>query len=41
MHGAVGKLTGPWASAGSGGEAFGAMGKHRERWGGLRGHGQG
>jgi len=38
---AVGRRTGTWAGSGSGGEAYGAMGRVRERWGGIRGHGQG
>ena len=37
----MGRHTGLWAGSGSGGEAYGAMGRVRERWGGIRGHGQG
>ena len=37
----LGRHTEPWAGSESGGEAYGAMGRVRERWGGIRGHDQG
>ena len=37
----LGRHTGLWAGSGSGGEAYGAMGRVRQWCGGIRGHGQG
>ena len=37
---AVGRRTGPWAGSGSGGGAYGAMGRVRERLGSIRAMGE-
>jgi len=37
----VGRHTGPWAWSGSGGEAYRAMSRVRQCWGGIQGYEQG
>ena len=37
----MGRHVGPWAGLGSDGEAYGAIGRVRQWWGGIWGYGQG